>query len=216
MPNGQPRRRSTRPAPASSSASRHAPLARARAHRRVVSRRATEPCGHLTGFSSSLSPPQPDRHGSGGARCLTHRVAVRRGGGCAGLDSAHGSAVAHGSVAATGGPVYALLLAPITLLTTSPATIATIAAAVYIIRSGPARNLLPSRRGTPDRRAAVRDSGRCDLAARPTRRDSAVRNQVPRHLRRRRPTGALRPHGRACFPRDGSLARRGNARDACR
>ena len=49
----------------------------------------------------------------------------------------HGSAVAHGSVAATGGPVYALLLAPITLLTTSPATIATIVAAVNIIVLAP-------------------------------------------------------------------------------
>ena len=49
----------------------------------------------------------------------------------------HGSSVAHGSLAPTGGPLYALLLAPVTLLTTRPSTVASIVTAVNVIVLAP-------------------------------------------------------------------------------
>lgn len=49
----------------------------------------------------------------------------------------HGSTVAHGSLAPTGGPLYALLLAPVTLLTTRPSTVASIVTAVNVIVLAP-------------------------------------------------------------------------------
>ena len=49
----------------------------------------------------------------------------------------HGSSVAHGSLAPTGGPLYALLLAPITLLTTRPSTVASIVTVVNVIILAP-------------------------------------------------------------------------------
>ena len=49
----------------------------------------------------------------------------------------HGSSVAHGSLAPTGGPLYALLLAPVTLLTTRASTVASIVTFVNVIILAP-------------------------------------------------------------------------------
>ena len=49
----------------------------------------------------------------------------------------HGNSVAHGSLAPTGGPLYALLLAPVTLLTTRPSTVASIVTVVNVIILAP-------------------------------------------------------------------------------